>query len=65
MLPEMWSLIVLILLGNGIYFSAGGGEWRILGGHEIKTTPYARSFRRRFLAFYYAVNHAPTNIILS
>ena len=30
-----------------------------------KLPPYARSFRRRFLAFYYAVDHAPTNIILS
>ena len=28
-------------------------------------TPYARSFRRRVFAFHYAVNHPPTNIILS
>ena len=29
------------------------------------TTPYARSFRRRFFAFHYAVNHPHTNIFLS
>ena len=28
------------------------------------TTPYARSFRRRFFAFHYTVNHPHTNIIL-
>ena len=28
-------------------------------------TLFARSFRRRFFAYYYAVNHPHTNIILS
>ena len=29
------------------------------------TTPYARSFRRRFFWFHYAVDHPLINIILS
>ena len=29
-----------------------------------ESTPYARSFRRRFFAFRYAVNHPHTNIIM-
>ena len=35
--------------------------------HFVKShpTPYARSFRRRFFAYHYAVNHPHTNIILS
>ena len=32
---------------------------------ELVPTPYARSFRRKVFAFHYAVNHPPTNIILS
>ena len=29
------------------------------------STPYARSFRRRFFAYHYAANHPHTNIIIS
>ena len=35
--------------------------WRCLSD----TTPYARSFRRRFFMYNYTVNHPHTNIILS
>ena len=31
---------------------------------RLKTTPFARSFRRRFFAYHYAVYHPHTNIIL-
>ena len=42
-----------------------GGSGAEVSEFRQKPTPYARSFRRRFLAFYYAVNHAPTDIIPS
>ena len=31
----------------------------------VRATLFARSFRRRFFAYHYAVNHPHTNIILS
>ena len=31
----------------------------------FQTTPYARSFRRRFFAFHYAMNQSHTNIFSS
>ena len=31
---------------------------------KLDSTPYARSFRRRFFAFHYTVTHPHTNIIL-
>ena len=43
----------------------GDSYFRVWCQHNVRLTLFARSFRRRFFAYHYAVNHPHTNIILS